>query len=475
MLKRAVIAPLVLISSIIFGVSSASAAPVLISPATGSVQTGGTVSVSWNLGETPDPNSGQLTFSRVSDGWSYQYGIVSTGSTDSFSLPVANPGSSPKVYSGSFAIPDNYYNVTYDYTTGGGTAFRQVISTNVRIKNATTPPNLISPADDATINAISISYSLPDTPAPSSTTLRIGQVGGSTICTLNLTNLAAATVRTFTLNPATPTNSPEVSSVTGTCTLPDGDYEFELSYADNTGDPAASTVSSPVAIDTVTAAPALTTPASNGVYPGLIAFAYTLPEVPLAASGELTFTGPSISVVHLSNASAGAQGYSLNPKALGDVANTTSIVGDATLADGLYTVRLSYRDALNNPVASSATATNVRVGPVPGLPGGKSGDPTAPPAKQCFVAPKRARFTSKLYKKKVSVSLAGKPAVDGQSIQVSLVKTKNAKVSLTANGKKVKGPKVWITLTDGAQNISARIKYGKKKKTLKLALPKAAC
>jgi hypothetical protein len=49
------------------------------------------------------------------------------------------------------------------------------------------------------------------------------------------------------------------------------------------------------------------------------------------------------------------------------------------------------------------------------------------------------------------------------------------KVTLASNGKTVKGPKVLILMTDGAQNVTAKIKIGSKSKSLKLSLAKTAC
>lgn len=477
--RLALFAPLVLICTIILGGGSAIAAPApeLTHPASSSVQTGGTVRVAYTLPAMPDVNSAHLTFTPVVGAISYQYGMYFGASSDDFTFPVSLPSSSPKFYSGGgVPLPDGLYNVTLDYTTGGTP--ETLTNTNVRLKNSTSPPNLISPASDSTVRELVISYSLPDTPNPGSTQLRFTEVGGAVRCMLTLTDLAAATIRSFTINPANPTAATEVASASPTCDLSDADYEIRLSYSDTYANPAAAAQADSVTLDTVTTAPTLTSPASDADMRGNLAVAYALGEAGLAGSVKLHFEGPSASSLTLNNSATGAQSFTLDPAALASSPAVDSVDGDASLASGLYGVALTYQDAVGNPVASSSVATNVQIGPAPVAPpatGGGGGGAITPAAKQCFTATKKARFTAKLKKKKVSVTLAGKPSADGQSIQVSLVKTKNAKVTLTVNGRKVKGPKVLITLTDGAQNISGKIKYGSKSKKLTLKLPKVAC
>jgi hypothetical protein len=478
--RLALSVPIALICSIILGGGSASAAPApeLTHPASSSVQTGGVVRVAYTLPAMPDVNSAHLTFTPVVGAISHQYGMYFGASSDDFTFPVSLPSSSPKFYSGGgVALPDGLYNVILDYTTGGTP--QTLTNTNVRIKNSTTPPSLISPQGSTTVNQFPISYSLPDTPNPGSTTLRFTELDGPVACTLTLSDIAAATVRSFTINPANPTAPSEVVSASPTCDLQDALYEIELSYSDTYSNPAATAYAGNVTLDTVTAPPTLLSPVSDADKRGNLAIGYSLGEAGLFGSVKLHFEGPSASSLTLNNFAAGEQYFTLDPASLASSPAVVSVVGDAALASGLYGVALTYQDAVGNPAASSTVATNVQIGPAPVAPpatgGGDGGAAITPVAKQCFSVTKKARFTGKLKKKKVSVSLAGKPSADGQSIQVSLVRTKNAAVTLTVGGKKVKGPKVWITMTDGAQNISARIKYGSKMKTLKLALPKVAC
>jgi hypothetical protein len=141
-------------------------------------------------------------------------------------------------------------------------------------------------------------------------------------------------------------------------------------------------------------------------------------------------------------------------------------------------VKFSYRDAVNNLAASSATATNVRIGPLPEVPGtggGGGGTITPPAAKQCFTTPKTKTLKGTAKKKKYKFKLSGAVGSDGQSVQVKVSAPKGATSTYTVAGKKTKGPRVLILLTDGAQNVSVKVKYRGVSKTLKLALPKVAC
>ncbi|MGH2959154.1 MAG: hypothetical protein ACRDKE_06080, partial [Solirubrobacterales bacterium] len=103
--------------------------------------------------------------------------------------------------------------------------------------------------------------------------------------------------------------------------------------------------------------------------------------------------------------------------------------------------------------------------------------PIVPAPKMCFAQAKKVSYKGKVKKKKVTVTLAGTPSADGQRIQVTLTARKGLKVTLTSNGKTVKGPKVWILLTDGAQNVTAKIRMPSSAtiKSVKLTLPKQAC
>jgi hypothetical protein len=480
------------------GSASASVPAQLISPASSSVQGGGLIHVSYTLPQAPDSGSVHLTFTPTVGAVSLQYGFISTATSDDFTFSVSNPALSPKIYSGSFAIPDNTYTVILSYTVGGG-AEQTVTNTLVKVKNSTLAPNLILPANDSHVNALDVSYSLPEALLPGSTILRFDDYDTSqTKCTLHLTDLGASTVRNFNLDPASPGASSFVSSVSPSCDLADRDYAVILAYQDAAGDPSSADISAPVVLDRVTQAPTLTEPATDSVNPSTIDVSYSHPEDALASSVALTFTGPSTSTIGLSPTTAGQHGLTLDPN---DLAGSGTVTGDATLADGLYSVTVEYQDALGNPVATSAAATNVRVGPVPAAdPPAGGNDVPPPPATQgkfCFVTSKPQHEQLKdsfgkdergrpnrfvvLYSVTVRSSNKARLALDLNEIP------KGVKTTVKVNGTKItippamKGSKNRHLLTNftstsaEATTITATTKYGKKSKKFSTVLKTTGC
>ena len=135
--------------------------------------------------------------------------------------------------------------------------------------------------------------------------------------------------------------------VAGSSTNSSGNYDFAVvRYA---GKP-----------DAVTLPPTLTTPASGSGSVNLKDVAFYLPESALPGSVKLTFTGTVTRVLTLSalNESIGTHAFTFdarNPLA------SAYIASGSPIPDGVYTVVLSYQDALGNPVALSTPALNVAV------------------------------------------------------------------------------------------------------------------
>ncbi|MBJ7355681.1 MAG: hypothetical protein JHC98_12725, partial [Thermoleophilaceae bacterium] len=227
-------APLAIFCVLLFGGGSASAnvGPQLTAPASSSVQ-GSSIHVAFSLPATPQFGSTTLTFTPAV-GSPIVYGIMDDSASKDFSFPASFPGSSAQITTGGGTpLPDGTYSVKLTWTASA--VQNELTNTNVVVKTTSTPPVLISPTDTYRAQTLSISYSLPDTPLSGSTALRFDEIGGPTRCTLHLTDLAASTVRTFTINPASPASSPEVASTSSSCTFPDASYDVILSYQDSAG------------------------------------------------------------------------------------------------------------------------------------------------------------------------------------------------------------------------------------------------
>ena len=120
-----------------------------------------------------------------------------------------------------------------------------------------------------------------------------------------------------------------------------------------------------VTVDFLTQAPTLTAPATNTQTISPVNIAFTLPEAASPDSVKLAFNDgvtPRMLTLAGSEGPAGAHSFSFD---IADPTASPQIVSGPALPEGTYTVTLSYQDALGNPAANSATATNVRVASTP--------------------------------------------------------------------------------------------------------------
>lgn len=108
--------------------------------------------------------------------------------------------------------------------------------------------------------------------------------------------------------------------------------------------------------------PVLTSPATGSAFANTIAITYALPDAATNGSVKLTFAGATTTVLTLANTQStyGLHSLSLPSANLNALGYVTALSGPAALADGIYTVTLSYRDTLGDPVAST-TNLNVRI------------------------------------------------------------------------------------------------------------------
>ncbi len=285
-------------------------------------------------------------------GSAYVYDLSSGTPT----VPVAmlnNPGP---------AVSDNFgWSVAIDSTTVAiGTPLDDSVLADKGYAyifgDTTLAPTLIAPVTSfVTSSPISVSFSLPGAALPGSVKLSFGATQ------LRLANSQGTIgAHSFTFDPSNPTASLEV--VSG-APLPDGVYSVTLSYQDLLGNPLASAVSTNVTVDTATRAPTLTAPATNAVVGSPVSVSFSLPEAALPGSVTLSF-GSTVLVLEAAMETAGAHSFDF---VTDDPANSTAVASGAPIADGVYAVTLSYRDALGNPLAQ-VVSTNVEVDAVPNDP-----------------------------------------------------------------------------------------------------------
>lgn len=136
---------------------------------------------------------------------------------------------------------------------------------------------------------------------------------------------------------------------------PGASYSF-AAYATNSIGTGYSSVGTFTTPDTMTETPTLIAPATNAVTGSPVSVSFSLPEAALNGSVTLSF-GSTVLTLANSQGTSGAHTFSFNPAA---PTASAQVASGAAVADGAYTVTLSYQDALGNP-AATAVATGVMI------------------------------------------------------------------------------------------------------------------
>jgi hypothetical protein len=163
---------------------------------------------------------------------------------------------------------------------------------NIVIDNITQAPTIISPTTGiASTNNFTFSYLLPEAPTPSSVHLTFTNLSSTVVADLTLSDLTSAS---FSLNLANIVPSANIASTTSS-TVPDGNYNIQLSYRDALGNPVTNSSTTAITVDSVTI------PLTNSNLPVpvfdtntlSIQLSYTLEEAPLPTSANLIFQSAS--------------------------------------------------------------------------------------------------------------------------------------------------------------------------------------
>lgn len=289
-------------------------------------------------------------------------GSQESAGTHGFNFNPADPvGTSGGAIASGVAIMDGVYAVTLSYQDASGHAAATATSMNVTIDNVTMTPTLIAPASGtSTKSPMSVSFNLPEPGLAGSVVITFDD--GTTLRPLTLaSSQASAGSHSFSFNPASPTTSSGGAILSGSA-IPDGFYSVRLSYQDSLGNAAAGVVSSNVLIDTVTKPPTLTAPVVGTATKSPVNVTFALPESALAGSTKLNFSGtaPRTFTLVSSMETSGSHNFSFNPANVLASGVFASFSGGYDVPDGVYTVALSYQDALGN-ASSSASSSSVRI------------------------------------------------------------------------------------------------------------------
>ena len=236
------------------------------------------------------------------------------------------------------------YNVVLTYTDALLSQQANVTVSGVHFVLSTPPAILSGPSANVAYNTIPVSFTLGATPLPGSVSLLVqGPMAGVSSAYVALDdNITSVTLLPHHLAASAGVASSSVAS------LLDGNYTVAVGYADQYAH--SSTYSTPIAfvVDTSTAVPTLSGPASNATS-NVVGIAYTLGELPQAGSVLLQMFGPTFQQLAMDNALTHMLSWdpTTDPTTLPGVASATG----GPLTSGTYSVSLSYRDALGNPAA----------------------------------------------------------------------------------------------------------------------------
>ncbi len=280
--------------------------------------------------------------------------------------PVASAPAAIASISGGTSVPDAIHTVTLSYQDALSHPATTAVATNVKIDTATQTPSLTTPLNQGTLStALSISgfiMTLPEPALAGSVKLTLSDgVGAPHVLTLGALAESAGQ-RPVRFDPsALPYAGSGVNPSVSGSPVSDGTYTVTLSYQDVLGNPAATASQPGVIVDTVTQAPTFTKPEAHSAVSTLVTATFTLPEAP--AFVQLTFTNAnnSASLVFeptLVNVGTETTVF-FDPR---DPVNTSSgaITSGTAIPDGVYSVKLSYRDVGLNALVS-VTHTNVQV------------------------------------------------------------------------------------------------------------------
>lgn len=267
-------------------------------------------------------------------------------------------------YSGTSVDPanDSDFWIFNEYAMTRGTVFSgedgRWATRWAKIDVATQPPTLTAPATASTHStSVPVNFNLPETALAGSVTLAF--TGPATRTLTLAASQETSGAHSFSVNPASPVGG-AVASISGGATIPNGTYTVTLSYSDTFSNVPATAATANVTIDTTTQTPTLTAPATNATVGNPVGVSLSLPETALAGSVQLIFSGAASRTLTLAatEESSGAHSFSFNPANPTLAPQIASITGGASIPDGVYTITLSYRDALGN-AAATAASTNV--------------------------------------------------------------------------------------------------------------------
>lgn len=336
-------------------IQTATPAPTLLSPTTGSVLTSNNANAfTYNLPSAPLPGTAILTLSPGT----YSYSLPNQAGIGTYTITTNIP-------------PDGTYTATISYQDFLGNPAASVNVPNILFDRSTQAPTIIAPLANTILTGnTTFNYVTPETAYSGSKKLVISQ-NSTTITTLIISDVNTGTLGLNLKNLTTSASG--ISSIIGSNSLPDGNYQLTFSYQDQYANPTSST-SINVTIDSRTLTPSLSSPITGGTYSRQIPVSLTLGEPYLSGSAKMVFVNranQSFNLTLVDNTLS--QTFTLTTNNV--IGSNVVASSQATIPDEVYNVSLQYQDFLGNPV-SSVSVNNVVIQtatPVPTITSPSSG------------------------------------------------------------------------------------------------------
>jgi hypothetical protein len=344
--------------------------PTITSPLTNSINTG-TVTVTYTTPEIISPGSKRLYISE--NGSIITRITLKDNDNGSINLNFKDLSSSANQYvsiAGTTNINDGTYSLTVSYQDQYGNP-ESGSTINFTIDSQTIPIQISSPSPNTIVtNNLNLSFRIPETILSGSITLNLKSETNT--ITYHLSDLAVNNYN-WNINPnvniltSNPTYFTSVSP-SSTTNIPAGTYSLTMYYNDILGNPTSGMIMPGIRFKPATLTPKIKSPETNSFISSYFLYQDSLPESNLPGSKKIQISKNNILVTTIVLNNNISDSIYFNIHHLSEAsAKISAITGADSLADGTYTVQLSYQDIYNNPAATITSTININSIPFIGV------------------------------------------------------------------------------------------------------------
>ncbi|HEY4194901.1 MAG TPA: hypothetical protein VGM63_05170, partial [Mucilaginibacter sp.] len=351
--------------------NSVRAQSITLAPPTSSTTYVDNLSVSYSI--TGDASAQQVQiictytsgpYNSIANGKVWILTMSTPSLSKTFTLKPTDLANAANAFTASPSTPmyEGFYSFKAQYirpASAGSLTVTTTTRTNVYLDVQTVPPVLVLPKKNARVkNLFVLKDSIPEFYLSGSKRITFAGPNNATLTMVDNKLKDSINMNMQTVSTAmAPSN---ISSVSGDAALAEGAYAITVQYQDRYSHPLASSVTN-IIYDTHTETPAISAPATGSANNQNVNFNLNIPEKYAPGTATLTFNQSGVinTLVLANNLVAGANSFALDTRHLRASSQVLSAGAD-TLANGSYSITLSYQDSLGNPAASAAV-NNVNI------------------------------------------------------------------------------------------------------------------